>query len=90
MLRSATFAVLLFCLLKVEASADSVRIIIVGSGPSGLAAGTRLLANGFNNLTILEAEDRIGGRLYGKEFGEHCPALNGGKITGQIKNWTNF
>lgn len=39
------------------------KILIVGSGASGFAAGTKLLENGFKNITILEAENRIGGRV---------------------------
>ncbi|XP_043269282.1 spermine oxidase-like [Venturia canescens] len=86
MLRSATLAALLCCLFGVEATEESPRIIIIGSGPSGLAAGTRLLENGFNNLTILEAEDRIGGRLYGKEFCGLMVDIGGQWVTGAVNN----
>lgn len=44
-------------------------IIIVGTGPSGIAAATRLLKNNFSNLVILEAENRIGGRINSVKFG---------------------
>lgn len=40
------------------------RVVIIGAGASGLAAGTKLLANGFKNVVILEAEHRIGGRIH--------------------------
>lgn len=46
------------------------QIIIIGSGPSGIAAATKLLDNGFTNLTILEAENRIGGRVNTIPYGE--------------------
>lgn len=46
------------------------RIVIIGAGPSGVAAASRLIDNGFNNLTILEAEGRIGGRVLTVQFGE--------------------
>lgn len=49
---------------------NNAKIIIVGSGPSGIAAATKLMENGFNNVTILEAEDRIGGRVYTTNFGK--------------------
>lgn len=39
------------------------KIIVIGAGASGVAATTKLLSNGFKNITILEAENRIGGRL---------------------------
>lgn len=40
------------------------KIVIIGAGLSGIAAGSRLYENGFKNLTILEAENRIGGRVH--------------------------
>lgn len=39
------------------------QILIIGAGASGIAAATKLLENGFGNVTILEAEPRIGGRI---------------------------
>uniref|UniRef100_A0A182QW37 Amine oxidase domain-containing protein n=1 Tax=Anopheles farauti TaxID=69004 RepID=A0A182QW37_9DIPT len=39
-------------------------VLIVGAGAAGIAAATRLLDRGFRNLTILEAENRIGGRIH--------------------------
>ena len=60
-----------FCLIQVQATNNGdPRIIIVGCGVSGIAAATRLLQNGFNNITIIEAENRIGGRVYSREFGK--------------------
>ena len=40
-------------------------IIIIGAGPSGIAAATRLIEKGMDpaQITILEAENRIGGRV---------------------------
>lgn len=40
------------------------KIVVVGAGLSGIAAATSLYKNGFKNLTILEAENRIGGRVH--------------------------
>lgn len=39
------------------------RIVIIGAGASGIAAGTRLLVAGHTNVIVLEAEQRIGGRV---------------------------
>jgi hypothetical protein len=39
------------------------RIIVVGAGPAGLTAARRLRRQGFS-VTVLEARDRIGGRVY--------------------------
>lgn len=47
------------------------RIVIIGAGASGIAAATSLLAAGFENVLILEAENRIGGRIHTIQFGEN-------------------
>lgn len=39
------------------------KVIIVGAGISGLSAANTLLEKGFNNFLILEAHNRIGGRI---------------------------
>lgn len=39
---------------------SNVSIIVVGAGPSGIAAATRLVEHNFSNVMILEAENRIG------------------------------
>lgn len=40
------------------------KIVIIGAGASGIAAAGQLLKNGYRNIVILEAEDRIGGRVW--------------------------
>lgn len=42
------------------------RVIIIGAGASGLAAASRLVENGLSlsNITILESQNRIGGRIH--------------------------
>lgn len=47
------------------------KILIVGGGASGIAAATKLYENGYQNLTILEGENRIGGRIYTIPFGDN-------------------
>lgn len=47
------------------------QIIVIGAGPSGVATATKLIESGFKNLTILEAENRIGGRINTVQFGEN-------------------
>lgn len=58
----------------VGASKDK-RIIIVGSGASGIAAATRLIENGYKNIKILEAEERLGGRIHTIPFGDNVVDL---------------
>lgn len=52
----------------VGSSSDSIghskKVAIIGAGASGIAAAAKLLANGYENIVILEAEDRIGGRVW--------------------------
>ena len=40
------------------------RVVIIGAGIAGLKAASTLHAKGFTQVKILEARDRIGGRLY--------------------------
>lgn len=40
-----------------------VSVAVVGAGASGLAAAMTLFMAGIQNVTILEASDRIGGRI---------------------------
>lgn len=47
------------------------KIVIIGAGAAGIAAGTKLLENGFKNLLVLEAENRIGGRINSVSFGKN-------------------
>ncbi|KAL3287708.1 hypothetical protein HHI36_002172 [Cryptolaemus montrouzieri] len=48
----------------------SGEIIIIGSGAAGIAAASRLLDNNITDFRILEAEDRIGGRIHSFFFGQ--------------------
>ena len=43
-------------------SSDRERVIVVGAGLAGLAAASDLTADGYQ-VTIVEAQDRIGGRI---------------------------
>jgi protoporphyrinogen oxidase len=41
----------------------SHKIVIVGTGVSGLSAGIYLKKKGYQNITFIEASDRVGGRM---------------------------
>lgn len=52
------------------ADADTPQIVVVGAGAAGLAAAWSLAARSENNcrITVLEASDKIGGRMYCEEI----------------------
>lgn len=45
-------------------------IIIIGAGASGITAACNLISKGYKNVKILEAEDRIGGRIDSRRFND--------------------
>lgn len=47
------------------------KIIVIGAGASGVAATVKLLSNGFKDVTILEGENRFGGRINTVPFGNN-------------------
>ena len=50
--------------------AGDPKILIIGAGAAGIAAASRLLEKGFQNVLILEAKNRIGGRIHTVKFGQ--------------------
>lgn len=53
----------------------SKRIVIIGAGAAGIAAATRLLESGFENVLLLEAENRFGGRIHTIPFADNVVDL---------------
>lgn len=47
------------------------RIVVIGAGLAGLSAAKALLESGFTDVTVLEATDRIGGRVQSVQLGEN-------------------
>ena len=45
-------------------STSTSNVIVIGAGIAGLAAAYHLQQNGVQNVIVLEARDRIGGRLF--------------------------
>ena len=45
------------------------RVVIAGAGAAGIAAATRLYENGITDIVVLEAENRIGGRVHTVDVG---------------------
>lgn len=51
-------------------SKENVSIIVIGAGISGFTCAAKLIESGFSDVKVLEAEDRIGGRIYTTTFGD--------------------
>lgn len=49
---------------------SSVSCLIIGGGIAGISAARYLLGAGFSDVKILEASDRIGGRIKSVDIGE--------------------
>ncbi|XP_034193646.2 uncharacterized protein LOC117610410 [Osmia lignaria lignaria] len=62
------------------------KIIIIGAGAAGTAAASRLIESGFENVTILEAESRIGGRIHTVEFSDNVVELGAQWVHGERGN----
>lgn len=45
-------------------NARHYRVVIVGAGVAGCTAAKRLIDNGIDDIQILEASERIGGRVH--------------------------
>lgn len=54
-------------------------VIIIGAGLSGLYAAHTLLENGESNFLIIEAQNRIGGRVQSKNVNDHVVIDLGGQ-----------
>ena len=47
---------------------DELRVAVVGAGSGGLAPADALVASGIE-VVVLEARDRVGGRVWSRELG---------------------
>ncbi|XP_071547521.1 uncharacterized protein [Panulirus ornatus] len=72
--------------LKMVNLPHQVRVCIVGAGVSGLGAAQRLIQSGIDDLLILEAGDRIGGRVNTVEHREHILEFGAHWIHGEEGN----
>jgi oxygen-dependent protoporphyrinogen oxidase len=50
--------------LSLAPPSKSLRIAVVGAGPSGLTAADTLTQLGYANVTVFEKNDRVGGKVY--------------------------
>lgn len=49
---------------------NDVAVVIIGAGISGFTCATKLIENGFTDVKVVEAEDRIGGRIFTTSFSD--------------------
>lgn len=54
---------------------SSSRIAVVGAGPSGLTAADTLRRLGYHNVTVFEASERVGGKVYSLRKGDTVAEL---------------
>ena len=54
-------------------AATDERIVIVGAGAAALAVADELEVRGFHNVVLLEARDRVGGRIWTSSIGDGIP-----------------
>ncbi|XP_075237369.1 spermine oxidase-like isoform X4 [Lycorma delicatula] len=85
------FAVILFTITvygntENTSTREKYKVIIVGAGISGMGAATRLLSNNFSDITILEASNRLGGRVYTAPFGDYLIEYGAQWVHGQGGN----
>ncbi|KAL2936226.1 Polyamine oxidase 1 [Bienertia sinuspersici] len=64
-------------------------VIVIGAGISGISAAKKLADNGVEDIVILEASERIGGRIRKERFGNVSVELGAGWIAGVGGNETN-
>lgn len=80
--------VTVFTLTKYLLSVRTVEVdyLIVGAGASGIAAASMLMQNGVHSIVILEAENRIGGRINTVPFGDGVVELGCQWVHGEVGN----
>lgn len=64
----------------------TAKIVVIGAGPSGIAAATKLLELGFQKVFIVEAENRVGGRIHTIPFGDNVIDLGAQWCHGEKDN----
>ncbi|OWA51515.1 hypothetical protein BV898_15994 [Hypsibius exemplaris] len=75
---------LFFVVLTITAvtANSAVDVVVIGAGASGITAASGLLKQGYR-VKILDAENRIGGRLHSVPYGNGFVELGGQAVWGQ-------
>ncbi|CAK9794884.1 Protein anon-37Cs [Anthophora plagiata] len=62
------------------------KIVIIGAGAAGISAAVGLIKKGLENVVILEAKNRIGGRINTVEFSDNVVELGAQWVHGELGN----
>ncbi|XP_011311148.1 spermine oxidase isoform X2 [Fopius arisanus] len=62
------------------------KIVIIGAGAAGISAACRLFEGGLRDIVILEAKDRIGGRIFTTDFADNVVDLGAQWVHGEVDN----
>lgn len=62
------------------------KVVIIGAGVAGYSAACKLLENGIKDVVVLEAENRIGGRVHTVPFGDGVVELGAQWCHGEKDN----
>lgn len=66
---------------------ENAKVLVIGSGFAGLAAASKLIEAGFEDVLVLEAKERVGGRVHTtKPFTENIIEVGANWIHGQKGN----
>ena len=65
--------------------AQRVDVVVVGAGLAGLVAATQLTRSG-HSVRVLEARDRVGGRVWNHDLGDGHISERGGTFIGPTQN----
>ncbi|KAL3693588.1 hypothetical protein R1sor_007239 [Riccia sorocarpa] len=78
------FTILFLCMTASAVSTleGNVDVIIIGAGMAGISAGKTLTEKGITNFIILEATDKIGGRIRNTDFGGYKVELGANWVEG--------
>ncbi|KAK9884537.1 hypothetical protein WA026_007378 [Henosepilachna vigintioctopunctata] len=69
-----------------EVTKNKYKVIIIGAGIAGLSAAFHLTKNGMNDFILLEARNRIGGRIIPIQMGNEKVELGANWIHGVLGN----
>lgn len=76
----------LFSLICLLAMSSQLKVVIIGAGIAGLSAASKLHKSGKFDVCVLEARERVGGRIHTGKVGENTVEFGAGWIHGTIDN----